>query len=80
MGKGIQSFPKGNSPKVNVKERLEFEHAYCDVPVKNVSQYATATISLSLSLSLYIYIYIYIRINHFGAFNAELGFKQNSSV
>ena len=35
-------FPKGVSPKVNVIARLEFELAYYDVTIQNVSHYTTS--------------------------------------
>ena len=37
--KGVHSFPKGISPKVNTIAWLEFEHGYYDVAAQNVSQY-----------------------------------------
>ena len=36
-GKRVHAFPKGISPKVNVIVGLEFELAYYDVAVKQVS-------------------------------------------
>ena len=39
--KGVHSFPKDTSPKVNVIAQLEFELAYYNVAVQHVSHYAT---------------------------------------
>ena len=38
---GVHAFSKGISPKVNVIARLEFELAFYDVAVQNISHYAT---------------------------------------
>ena len=37
----VYTFPKGISPKVNVKARLKFELAYYHIAVQHVSQNAT---------------------------------------
>ena len=42
--KRVHTFSKGISPKVNVVAWLEFELAYYDVVVWNVSHYATVTL------------------------------------
>ena len=63
----VHTFPAGISPKVNVIAHLDFQPAYCDVTVLQITHYTTGTISSIspslLPLSLYIYIYIYIYIN-----------------
>ena len=46
--KGVHSFPKGISPKVNIIERLEFELAYSDSAFKHFIPYTTGTPPLFL--------------------------------
>ena len=41
--KGVHTFPKGISPKVNVLAQLEFELTYYDVAVQHISHYAMST-------------------------------------
>ena len=41
MDKGVHTFPKGISSKVNVTMRLEFELIYFGVAVQHFSHYAT---------------------------------------
>ena len=41
--RGSMPSPKGNSPKVNVMARLEFELAYYDVVVQYVNHDGTGT-------------------------------------
>ena len=43
MDKGVHTFPKGISPKVNVIVRLKFELTYNGVTVQHVSHYTTET-------------------------------------
>ena len=59
IAKGLwfDTFPKNNSPKENVKARMDFYITYNDNIVLNASHYALRTFQLS---PLYIYIYIYI--------------------
>ena len=37
--KGVYSFPKGISPKVNVIEQLEFKFPYFDVTILHIDHY-----------------------------------------
>ena len=42
--KWVYIFPKGISPKVNVKAQLEFELAYLKAIIKHFSHYTTCTL------------------------------------
>ena len=42
--KGVYTFPKGISPKVNVIARPDFEFTYYNVTVQNVNAYTTSVI------------------------------------
>ena len=43
VGKGIHTFPKVISPKVNLIARLDFERAYYDYAVQHISHYVTGS-------------------------------------
>ena len=45
--KGVHTFPRGISPKVNVVVRLEFELTYFEVAVQPFSHYVIGTPSLN---------------------------------
>ena len=43
LNKGVNAFPQGICPKVNVRVRLEFELAYDDSAVDRYNHYTTRT-------------------------------------
>ena len=58
----IYSFLEGNSLKVNLKVRLEFELAYYDVAVQHFNHYTTgASAPVAFVVDNWINIYLYLR-------------------
>ena len=55
--KGVHSFPRGISPKVNAMERLLFELTYYDVKVQQNSQFAPGNHSPILPL-LFLFFFV----------------------
>ena len=50
----VHTFLKGISSKMNVIERLKFEHAYHDLAVQHFSHYATETSASHFEIRIFI--------------------------
>ena len=77
--KVIQTFFKGNSPKVNLTIRLEFEHAYYDVTVMHVSRYAMGGDSFFSFLNFYLTFYYFLKKPFIGYLIISLLYSSYSS-